>query len=126
MAVEVEDFYKDLGLKVRALRSRQHFTQQQLGSLLTPQVTRASIANIETGKQRVLAHTLIQLAAALRVSVEELLPRVRAGGIAHIQEELSHKLALPNRQIDRLAQRLAKPTSETRSLDERSRRTRRR
>ena len=37
-------------------------------------MTRASIGNIEAGKQRILAHTFAELARLLEVSMESLLP----------------------------------------------------
>lgn len=49
-------------------------TQETLGNKLDPPVTRASVANIEGGKQRVLAHTLSQLAVALELNLLELIP----------------------------------------------------
>lgn len=72
MKTKPEEFYGLLGQRVRTLRQQKALTQEQLGNRLTPTVTRASIANIETGKQRVLAHTLIQLSRALDVSVDDL------------------------------------------------------
>jgi transcriptional regulator with XRE-family HTH domain len=47
-------------------------SQQALGALMEPQMTRASLANIETGQQRVLAHTLVQLASALECDLDTL------------------------------------------------------
>jgi transcriptional regulator with XRE-family HTH domain len=47
-------------------------SQQTLGALMQPQMKRASIANIETGQQRVLAHTLVQLAKALSCDLDTL------------------------------------------------------
>ena len=105
--MEVEGFYVDLGLRLRGLRVRRRLTQQQLGLLLTPPVTRASIANIETGKQRVLAHTLIQLASAVGVTLSDLLPPTAAGPSETIREELSRKLDLPDERIYRLVRKLA-------------------
>jgi transcriptional regulator with XRE-family HTH domain len=66
-------FYEGLGRRLHALRKRKGLTQEQLGARLAPQMTRASIANIESGKQRVLAHTLLQFAAALDVGADDLL-----------------------------------------------------
>lgn len=76
-------------------------------------MTRASIANIEAGKQRVLAHTLVQLADALEVELSDLLPAETykkremvqpAGG--RVEEELAEKLGLPRKDIEQLAARL--------------------
>jgi transcriptional regulator with XRE-family HTH domain len=36
-------------------------------------VSRASIANIETGRQKILVHQLLQLAAALKMAAEDFL-----------------------------------------------------
>lgn len=71
----IEPLYADLGRRIRDSRREQGLTQEQLGARLAPPVTRASIANIETGKQRVLVHTLMQLAEAMKMPLEELLPK---------------------------------------------------
>ena len=47
--------------------------QEELAALSG--LTRASIANIESVKQRVLLHQLLQFAWALRVEVADLVPR---------------------------------------------------
>ena len=105
--VEVEPFYADLGRHVRWHRERKHITQRQLGESLDPPTTRASIANIEAGKQRVLAHTLLQLADALGVTVHDLLPTPKESPVAAIRKELSQKLELPERQLRRVVEKLA-------------------
>jgi transcriptional regulator with XRE-family HTH domain len=69
-----EPFYVALGLRIRALREARDWSQEDLGSRLTPRVSRASIAYIETGRQRVLAHTLVALARIFDVDLPELLP----------------------------------------------------
>lgn len=74
VATKIEPFYFSLGRRIQAARDRVGLSQQDLGSRLTPPVTRASIANIENGKQRVLSHTLVGISSALSVSVAELLP----------------------------------------------------
>ena len=67
-------FYRELGQRIRTFRTEQGLTQAALGLRLCPPVTRAAIANVENGKQRVLAHTLVQLAQILRVEIHRLLP----------------------------------------------------
>jgi transcriptional regulator with XRE-family HTH domain len=104
--LKLEDFYADLGRRLRALRDRKRLTQQQLGARLNPPVTRASIANIETGKQRVLAHTLLQLADAVGVSLNELLPLTTADDDESLRDELQRKLGLSDDKIARLAHKL--------------------
>jgi transcriptional regulator with XRE-family HTH domain len=73
LARATEAFYDTLGRRIFLLRKKRGLTQEQLGARLSPQVTRASIANIESGKQRVLAHSLAQFANALGVSADELI-----------------------------------------------------
>jgi transcriptional regulator with XRE-family HTH domain len=46
--------------------------QEELGTLTG--LTRASIANIESGRQRVLLHQILQFAEALRVDLTSLVP----------------------------------------------------
>jgi transcriptional regulator with XRE-family HTH domain len=104
--VEDERFYADLGRRLRWHRERRHMTQQQLGEVLDPPTTRASIANIEAGKQRVLAHTLVQLADALGASVSELLPSSGEVRVDTIREELFQKLELPDKQLRRVVEKL--------------------
>jgi transcriptional regulator with XRE-family HTH domain len=99
------EFYVALGRRIRAVREEQSMTQTQLGALLAPPVTRASIANVEAGKQRVLAHTLVQVARVLRTPIDHLIPPPEAtpGDLsAAIEQELRHKLSLPPVVMDRL------------------------
>lgn len=73
MARATDAFYEGLGRRIQQLRKKRGLTQEQLGARLVPQVTRASIANIESGKQRVLTHSLAQVAEALEVSADDLI-----------------------------------------------------
>jgi transcriptional regulator with XRE-family HTH domain len=73
MPADAGPFYTALGRRIHKLRRQRGLTQEQLGARLAPQLTRASITNIEAGNQRVLAHTLWQIAEVLEVSSDELL-----------------------------------------------------
>jgi transcriptional regulator with XRE-family HTH domain len=115
-AANIEPFYRHLGRKIHDRRKQQGLSQQKLGQLLDPQVTRASIANIEMGAQRVLVHTLTQLAFHLRTSVPQLLPKVeiRTNGRdegAVILKELNKQLDLPQKQVEQLVKKLKRRTS---------------
>jgi transcriptional regulator with XRE-family HTH domain len=85
-------FYEGLGRRLQSLRKKRGLTQEQLGARLAPQVTRASIANIESGKQRVLAHTIAQLADALEASIDELLRERSAVPDETLKEAVDAKL----------------------------------
>ena len=64
--------YKRLGTIIKERRRQLGFTQEHLSSQLG--ISRASLANVETGRQRVLVHQLYQLAEKLDVEVVALLP----------------------------------------------------
>jgi transcriptional regulator with XRE-family HTH domain len=105
----IEPFYRDFGQRVRDLRVAKHMTQERLGDLLRPRMTRASIANIEAGKQRSLVHTLPQLAAALDCSLEALVPRQKQESDP-VKDQLAEKLNLTPGQIDSLISEMGEPT----------------
>lgn len=67
-----DKFYLELGRRVRNARLHFNLTQEQLANLLS--LSRTSITNIEKGKQKILAHTLVDLVEKLRVPIDELIP----------------------------------------------------
>ena len=108
----IEGIYPQLGRRIRQLRVGRQFTQEQLGARLEPPVTRASIANLESGKQRLLVHTLLQVAHLFEVSVEELLPApstATGSPVAAIATELRRKLRLPAGAATLLAHKVDPP-----------------
>lgn len=68
-----DEFYAELGSRIRKARLTLNLTQEQLADLLS--LNRTSITNIEKGKQKMLIHTLVDLAGKLKVSVDDLLPK---------------------------------------------------
>ena len=62
-AMESERIYRNLGLRIRDLRKGLGQTQEQLAKQVG--ISRASLANIEAGRQQLLVHHLFALAAAL-------------------------------------------------------------
>lgn len=69
----VDRLYEVIGDRIRAARTRRRMTQADLGKRLN--LTRSSVANIEAGRQRVMIHTLFQIADHLEVDIETLLVR---------------------------------------------------
>lgn len=57
------DLYVALGRKVAAARKRLGLTQAELATQIS--LTRASVANIETGRQRVMLHDVFAIVEAL-------------------------------------------------------------
>jgi transcriptional regulator with XRE-family HTH domain len=68
---DVERFYREFGARVRELRGTA-VTQQELARRVG--LSRASIANVERGAQRLPLHMIAVFADALSVSPQELLP----------------------------------------------------
>lgn len=68
----VQGLYVAIGENVRHYRNQARMTQLELAREVD--LTRASIANLETGRQRILLHTAFDLARALNVSVDCLVP----------------------------------------------------
>ena len=71
-ARDPEALYRVFGRRLREIREKKHVPQQELATLSG--LTRSSIANIESGKQRVLLHQVLQFAEALHVTVGDLVP----------------------------------------------------
>jgi transcriptional regulator with XRE-family HTH domain len=106
-----EPFYEELGRQIAYLRQKRGISQAALGALMRPQMTRASIANIETGKQRVLAHTFVQLAGALACDLETLAGdrENKPAQSNDVQRELEEKLKknkIPKSIVDELTRSL--------------------
>ncbi|MHC1558192.1 helix-turn-helix domain-containing protein [Actinomycetospora sp. C-140] len=71
-AEALSEFYRRLGRRVRDARIEAGLSQAALADAL--QLTRSSVANLEGGRQRIQAHTLVTLAKALAVDPQSLLP----------------------------------------------------
>src|SRR5688572_25389212 len=73
----VEPVYARFGHDIQRLRRQRKLSQADLARLVDPsgrRLSRSSIANIESGKQRVALHLLLDLARALRVDPRDLIP----------------------------------------------------
>lgn len=68
------EFDQALGNKIRSLRKNKRMTQAQLGMLSDKKLSKATIVNIEKGRQQVSAYQLTQFARILSASVTDLLP----------------------------------------------------
>jgi transcriptional regulator with XRE-family HTH domain len=107
-ANDIEHVYADIGRRIQGRRNKIGMTQEVLGSKLQPKVTRASIANIEGGKQRILVHTLLQLAETLDIEAAELFPKDtrQVAPARRVEAELAKKLNLPHQKIKKLTAQL--------------------
>ena len=71
--MEIPNCYRALGIAVAARRKKNKVSQEVLARAVG--LSRASIANIETGRQKVLLHHVYLIAEALSCeSITELIP----------------------------------------------------
>jgi transcriptional regulator with XRE-family HTH domain len=68
-----ESVYAEIGERIERLRNRKRLSQSQLAGRLQKRLTRAAISNIESGRQRLLVHVLLDIARALDVEPAEIL-----------------------------------------------------
>jgi len=61
----------EIGKKLQYIRKRRGFTQKELGEKIG--LTREAIASYEAGRSNLMITTLLDMAAVLRVSVNEIL-----------------------------------------------------
>jgi len=72
--VNLKRLYTITGQLIRKTREERGLTQAELAAAVS--LTRASITNIESGKQKLLLHTLYDIAIALSVEPSALLPKL--------------------------------------------------
>jgi transcriptional regulator with XRE-family HTH domain len=92
---EQRDFYRGLGAAIRRERLDHGWTQRDMANELS--ISRTSLANIELGRQQVLLHHVVEIAARLGVSIAELLPAREDGRHEAVGRALD---ALPAEQQD--------------------------
>lgn len=68
--------YREVGARIKSRRRHLRWTQERLAQRLG--LSRASLANIEIGRQKVLLHRLYHIAATLDVAIVDLLPLPRS------------------------------------------------
>lgn len=71
MTKEIEPVYQAIGARVRMLRDTLGIQQEDLAKRTG--WSRGSIANIETGRQRILLHDAVVLAEALGTHIKGLM-----------------------------------------------------
>lgn len=82
-------FYAEVGRRIKTAREKRGLTQQALASMIS--LSRASLANIERGKQKTLLDTFVDLATALQLPPNKLLPDVQSSTEAVVEELLKDR-----------------------------------
>ena len=92
------NLYSEFGILVRRNRRRLKLSQAMLAERVG--LTRTSITNIESGRQKILLHHLFLLAEALNVSPQALLPTAQpTNQIAQIERRLPKDLSLKHKEL---------------------------
>lgn len=81
-----KNLYKQIGAQIRARREDAGFTQEELGNRVN--LTRTSITNLETGRQRSHVDKLFEIATVLGVTLSDLIPLAVEGEQVSILEDL--------------------------------------
>jgi len=69
-----EVFYSFVGKTVKTFRDKKDITQEALA--LLSGVKRSTIANIETGRQKIPLHVLVKICHALEIDLSDLIPNI--------------------------------------------------
>lgn len=88
---DLENFYVRLGSRIRQVREEKEVTQETLARRVN--LSRTSITNLEKGRQKLLLHTFLKIASALRVNPEILLAQVWQEDLEQRVEEEIKKYA---------------------------------
>lgn len=104
--------YPALGNLVRLHRDSQKMSQASLGKRIG--LSRASIANIENGRQRIPLHQLYRLAEALGVNAHTLLPNIDNIPSPTVERGINSTSELSAREKDGVAKVLVTLSAEHR------------
>jgi len=92
------NLYIELGILVRKNRDRLKLTQETLAERVG--LSRTSITNIESGRQKILLHHLFLLAEALSVSPQALLPTIQPKNqVEQIEQTLPKYLSRKDKEL---------------------------
>lgn len=72
-AIYVEPIYASIGRNIKRARERKGWTQEMLASACEPPLTRAAMANMEAGRQRIMLHVLMDVAASCGTTIGRML-----------------------------------------------------
>ena len=71
---QITSLYDSLGIRIKEAREHANYKQTHFAALL--RISRASLVNIEHGRQRAPLHILYEVARLLDISLSELLPDI--------------------------------------------------
>jgi transcriptional regulator with XRE-family HTH domain len=116
--MKLEPIYKTIGSIIRQRRRRLELPQTTLAGLLG--ISRATLANIETGRQRILVHHLYGFAEALNMKPGELLPQAAKSGSSSDLVQVPLPSDLKPQQKEQISLLIGRMNSATTKLKEKS------
>jgi transcriptional regulator with XRE-family HTH domain len=87
---DLRGFYARLGRNIRSLRVSAGLSQASLAKRIG--FTRASVSNLEAGRQRIALHLFVQIAQALDVEPSKLLPSLSSQSDSDVLEDLQQHI----------------------------------
>jgi len=100
-------FYEIVGRRVKQARKASRLTQEELASRVS--MTRTSVTNIEKGRQKLLLHTLFDLADAMKIPAVQLIPE-SSEDQPHIEQQLINGLSKAEKKW--IVGELSKPSNK--------------
>lgn len=75
--LEIDEFYRLLGKRIREIREshKHNITQETLAKNIG--MSRTSIVNIENGRHHIQIHTLVDICTILHISMNDVLPEIK-------------------------------------------------
>lgn len=104
-----ESIYPEIGERIRVRRRANRLRQHELADRVG--MSRASLANMEVGRQKILVHQLYAIAVALGLSPADLIPAAPAPTRA---DDLPLPQDLKPQQREQIARLLSGPSPEMR------------
>ena len=87
---QIHLLYNVIGKRIRVEREKEGYKQTEFAQLL--QISRASLVNIEQGRQRAPLHIIYEVARLLKIGVSDLLPNVNEIAAQDVNKELKEKI----------------------------------
>ena len=96
--------YEVLGSRIREEREKANFNQSHFAQLL--QISRASLVNIEKGRQRTPIHVLYEISRILQISITSLLPHLNEIVTEEVKKDIQEKIVKTSAGDQDLQQKL--------------------
>ena len=103
---QIKYLYEELGLRIKNGRTAQGYKQEAFASLL--KISRASLVNIEQGRQRPPLHNLYEIARLIKVPLADLLPALVEENQLTSDSKFENEVKLMSRGNSEVQQKLLK------------------